>query len=444
MRLECGWRALVGLVWAVVLVGCCLGCTCSRAWAIGATENVFVVVIDGARYTETFGDPAHRYIPHIWYLLRHQGTIHTGLHNRGQTDTLGGHATMLTGNHCWITWPEEGQLSRPTTPTLFEYFRAATGAGETTTWLIANHLRSLAGMTYSEHPGYGAAYGASGHLGPGSDYLLWQDVAAIMDQHHPRLVVVNLHAVDVYGHQGSWQGYTRRIMIADRVVYELWRKIQRDPLYAGRTTLIVTNDHGRHTEDFRHHGDCCEGCQHVMLLALGPDVRRGHKAGLVERGLQDIGATVGWLMDLRMAYAIDGEVMHELFRPELESDPEEKRVTDGLELSALTTDSEGQPSSVFSPGEIMGLEVTVHNRKDGRVCIYQDEIRTDICCLGESYRETPVCLALDEAFTDTERIAVPAEAPAGECPVTVEFRGLDEAGNIVRGAITLLVTIEAL
>ena len=444
MRLGCRWRALAGIAWTIVLVGYCLAGLPRQAWAIGATENVFVVVIDGARYTETFGDPTHKYIPHIWYLLRPQGAIHTRLYNRGQTDTLGGHATMLTGNHCWISWPEEGQLSRPTTPTLFEYFRASTGAGETTTWLIANHLRSLAGMTHSEHPGYGAAYGASRYLGPGSDYMLWQDVASIMDQHHPQLVVVNLHATDVYGHQGNWQEYTRHIMVADRVVYEMWQKIQRHPFYADRTTLIVTNDHGRHTYDFRHHGDCCEGCQHVMLLALGPDVRRGHKAGMVEWGLHDIGATVGWLMDLPMPYAIDGEVMHELFRPELESEPEEKAVTDGLELSAVTTDSEGQPSSVFRPGETVGLEVTVYNREDSRVCIYQGETRVETCYLGKSYRETPIYLALDEAFTATDHIAVPVQTPAGEWPVTVEFRGLDEEGNIVRGATTLVITIEAL
>jgi len=27
------------------------------------TENVFILVIDGARYSETFGDQTHKYIP---------------------------------------------------------------------------------------------------------------------------------------------------------------------------------------------------------------------------------------------------------------------------------------------------------------------------------------------------------------------------------------------
>lgn len=41
------------------------------------TENVFVVVIDGARYSETFGDNSsnlnHSLIPHIWNDLRPLG-----------------------------------------------------------------------------------------------------------------------------------------------------------------------------------------------------------------------------------------------------------------------------------------------------------------------------------------------------------------------------------
>ena len=35
----------------------------------------------------------------------------------------------------------------------------------------------------------------------------------------------------------------------------------------------MTNDHGRHEDahgGFKNHGDSCEGCRHIMLLAIGP------------------------------------------------------------------------------------------------------------------------------------------------------------------------------
>jgi hypothetical protein len=93
-----------------------------------ADHNVIIVVIDGARYTETFGDPLHRYIPNIWHRLRPKGTIHTNFYNRGETITLGSHVSMLTGNRSWLRWPAEGEINRPPTPTLFEHYRATTGA----------------------------------------------------------------------------------------------------------------------------------------------------------------------------------------------------------------------------------------------------------------------------------------------------------------------------
>jgi hypothetical protein len=55
------------------------------------------------------------------------------------------------------------------------------------------------------------------------------------------------------------------------LITSLWNVIQSDSILRNNTTLIVTNDHGRHTYDFSNHGDGCEGCRHIMLLIVGPD-----------------------------------------------------------------------------------------------------------------------------------------------------------------------------
>jgi arabinogalactan endo-1,4-beta-galactosidase len=44
-----------------------------QALSAQATRFVIIAVIDGARYSETFGDPAHQYIPRIWSTLRPLG-----------------------------------------------------------------------------------------------------------------------------------------------------------------------------------------------------------------------------------------------------------------------------------------------------------------------------------------------------------------------------------
>ena len=45
--------------------------------------------------------------------------------------------------------------------------------------------------------------------------------------------------------------------------------------YKDKTALFITNDHGRHSDDisdgFQSHGDNCDGCRHISLLALGTD-----------------------------------------------------------------------------------------------------------------------------------------------------------------------------
>jgi arylsulfatase A-like enzyme len=79
------------------------------------------------------------------------------------------------------------------------------------------------------------------------------------------------------------------------LVYELWKLIQTDSIYKNTTTLFITNDHGRHTTDFAGHRDQCDGCRHIMLMALGPDVKAG-EVDSVTRYQIDIAPTIGMLL----------------------------------------------------------------------------------------------------------------------------------------------------
>jgi hypothetical protein len=106
---------------------------------------------------------------------------------------------------------------------------------------------------------------------------------------------VNFADVDVAGHTGIWSSYINSIMIVDSLIYELWNHIQIDPFYQNFTTLFVTNDHGRHDEingGFQNHGDACDGCQHIMLLAIGFGVGQNQIINEV-RNQRDLAPTVG-------------------------------------------------------------------------------------------------------------------------------------------------------
>ena len=130
---------------------------------------------------------------------------------------------------------------------------------------------------------YGEAYGAmfldpDTLHDPQSDRATWDAMRAALERDHPRLVVMNLPDVDKNGHAKNWDGYLAAIRGADTIVGALWKKLQADPFYRGKTTMFVTNDHGRHDPahgDFQNHGCPCEGCRHIMCLAMGPGFAPG-------------------------------------------------------------------------------------------------------------------------------------------------------------------------
>jgi hypothetical protein len=107
-------------------------------------NNVIVVVIDGARYSETFGKE-DTYIPYMWNEMRPQAVIFTNFYNDGTTKTNPGHATIATGK--WQSIANNG-TERPTFPTLFEYYRQQTGAADSSVYVVAG-ADKLAAISYS-------------------------------------------------------------------------------------------------------------------------------------------------------------------------------------------------------------------------------------------------------------------------------------------------------
>jgi len=318
-----------------------------------ATQNVFIVVIDGARYSETFGDPTHQYIPHIWNDLRPLGSINTNFYNKGKpwtrTVTAPGHANILTGT--WQAIPNgqhlpDGTENHPTMPTLWEYVRKQWNVPKNQTWIVSFKHGNVIPNVHSVHPEFGEEYGCSfmslkteglrlAHVD--SDYDVWNMAKNVMDTYHPRFVLINL-SPDLFGHGGwmekfggdgvplseaHWEVYTGAIMKVDDIVFQLWQKIESDEHYKGKTMLIITNDHGRHSngvlDEWQGHGHGidpeteepeCEGCKHIMFLAIGPDIKQNYVTNKYREQI-DILPTIGLLMGLEVPFA-EGTVMSEL------------------------------------------------------------------------------------------------------------------------------------
>jgi hypothetical protein len=270
-------------------------------------QNVVIIVIDGARYTETFGADSLN-IPHIWTQLRPLGTIWTNFRNDKLTQTIPAHASIETGT--WQSIENKGG-ERPTQPTIFEYFRKSSGAPESATTIVVGKQK-LEILNYSTHPDYGIKYMASFSIDK-NDSSVARKLKTILRQNHPKLTLVGLSSTDGAGHSGNFTNYILAIRIADSLVYDIWQALQTDSLYSNNTTLFVTNDHGRHDSlhgGIKNHGDDCEGCRHIMLFAIG----RGFPANTIvtkRRTQCDIAPTIGELLSFPTLYSTGTSLLHD-------------------------------------------------------------------------------------------------------------------------------------
>lgn len=273
---------------------------CTQEPNITEEQNVIIVVIDGVRYSESFGS-GEKHIPHLYNDLALLGTVYTNFRiaDEGITSTNPGQASILTGN--WQLIANDG-TEYPDKPTLFEYYRKEFSAKESDCFVVAGK-KKLEALAYSSSPEFGKNYKASTKcFDAESDNDVYDSLIVSLDKYHPKLVLVNFPMTDKKAHDGKWDEYISAIRNVDSLIYMLYNKIQNDPFYKDKTTLFITNDHGRHTIDFANHGDDCDGCEHIMLLAVGGNF----KANKVDNNLHyqiDICKTVGDIMKFKTTFA---------------------------------------------------------------------------------------------------------------------------------------------
>jgi arylsulfatase A-like enzyme len=284
------------------------------------TENIIVLVIDGPRYSETWGDSYHSYVPNLDTLLSSKGVVYTSFFNNGVTYTTPGHTSITTGIYQNI---DNYGNELPKNPSFLQQWLRSSNKSANSAWIVASKdkLEVLANTNDMKWKNSFMPYTNCGINGTGvgsgyrSDSLTHIEVMNVLSTYHPNLLFVNYKEPDASGHTSNWQGYLNGIKACDDYVRQVWEFIQNDPIYKDKTTLFVTNDHGRHlngvNDGFVSHGDGCEGCRHILLFAFGPDF----KQNIIEtkpRELIDINATILEILGLNVQLS-DGEVMTELF-----------------------------------------------------------------------------------------------------------------------------------
>jgi hypothetical protein len=325
-------RDTVGVALGTALLG-------HRLSASTSSKKRKVVVITfggGARDQETFAPEGQENIPHLMREFIPQASFFTQVINRGILGHYVATASLATG--VYETINNFASLP-PENPTVFEYFRKDLKRPSSDAWVVApsNGFNRIGESTHRSYgPGLGARVILPKHLltaaiaGHGGDYehllrdnyetpyytpelggrefelqqlemilkLSAEDFKAhartlsspdelsvyitrqLMRQVAPSLLWITMHDIDV-AHAGAYSLYIEGIRRTDRLCSELWKAIQNEPEYAGKTTLLILPDFGRDSDDdsggngFQHHrtGDALS--RTTWLLALGPTIREG-------------------------------------------------------------------------------------------------------------------------------------------------------------------------
>jgi hypothetical protein len=308
----------------------------ARAGVPQKKRKVVVITFGGgARDQETFAPEGQENIPHLMKELIPQSTFFTQVVNRGILGHYVATASLATG--VYETINNFASLP-PEHPTAFEYFRKDLKRPSSDAWVVAPS-NGFNRIGESNHRSYGAGLGARvilpKHLltaatSGGADYehllrdnyetpfyapelgggefelqqlemLLKLSVddfkkhaltlsspdelsvyitRQLMRQLAPSLLWITLHDIDI-AHAGAYSLYIDGIRRTDRLCAELWKTIQKEPEYAGNTTLFILPDFGRDSDEdsgsngFQHHrtGDALS--RTTWMMAMGAGVREG-------------------------------------------------------------------------------------------------------------------------------------------------------------------------
>ena len=342
------------------LGGGLLNITSAPALAIpGARKAVVVTFGGGARDDETFMPDGQENIPHLLDELIPRATFFSQVINRGILGHYVATASLATG--AYETFNNFAAVP-PENPTVFEYFRKDLKRPATDAWVVAPS-NGFARIGESGHRSYGAGLGAgvilpkrlltaalSSSSGGTRDYdrllrdsyespVFSQALAGDAQELHrlseilklsvedftklarslsspdelsvflahqlmrrlaPSLLWITLHDMDI-AHSGAFSLYLEGIQRSDRLCADIWKMIQSEPEYAGKTTMFILPDFGRDSDSeaggngFQHHRTGDARSRTTWMMALGPGIRENV---IVDRPVEsiDLAPTLGSLL----------------------------------------------------------------------------------------------------------------------------------------------------
>jgi len=127
------------------------------------------------------------------------------------------------------------------------------------------------------------------------DAYTFRFARAHLETWKPRVLYLGLGETDDWSHDGRYDMTLAALERTDGFLGELWALLEASDHYRGKTSIIITTDHGRGNTpaDWTSHGEDTEGAQYIWIAVISPGApRRGEWSGAPAVHLNQVAATL--------------------------------------------------------------------------------------------------------------------------------------------------------
>lgn len=111
-------------------------------------------------------------------------------------------------------------------------------------------------------------------IGVRPDVFTYFAAKEYLKAYQPKVLYIAFDETDDFAHAGMYDQYLGSAHAEDNMIADLWNTLQSLPAYKGKTTLLVTCDHGRGDaikDQWRDHGEKIEDAGQLWIAVLGPE-----------------------------------------------------------------------------------------------------------------------------------------------------------------------------
>lgn len=130
----------------------------------------------------------------------------------------------------------------------------------------------------------------------GLDGLMAPTVREYVKRNKPRVLYLGYGETDEFAHDKRYDRTLASAHAVDYFIGDLWKTMQAMPQYRGKTTFIISTDHGRgYGAKWTDHGEDVDGAENIWIAMIGPGIAPlGERTNVGKVTQSQIAATLAW------------------------------------------------------------------------------------------------------------------------------------------------------